>query len=212
MKTAGQILKENRVKKEISLDEVARETKIRKPYLLALEKDDYQSLPSITIIKGFIRNYAQFLDLKPERLVAIFKRDYRKTQEQKSVFPSRVDLSKQFRWTPKKTLIVVVALFIVAFLTYLAYQYHGLLGKPSLEIYSPADNQQVIEEQIAVEGRTNPDNSVTINGSLAQLNKQGEFSYRLRLVFGENKIVIETTNRLGRKARQTRTIYFSKGD
>lgn len=212
MKTAGQILKEDRVKKEISLNDVARETKIRKPYLVALEKDDYQSLPSIATIKGFIRNYTQFLGLEPERVLAVFKRDYRRTQEQKSVFPPKVDLNKQFKWTPKKTLIVVVALFIIVFLTYLAYQYHGLLGKPSLEIYSPVDNQQVNEEQIMIKGKTNPDNSVTINDSLAQLNDQGEFSYRLRLVSGENKIVIEAINRLGRKTRQTRTIYFGKGD
>lgn len=211
MKTAGQILKEDRVKKEISLNDVARETKIRKPYLVALEKDDYQSLPSIATIKGFIRNYTQFLGLEPERVVAVFKRDYRRTQEQKAIFPSRADLNKQFKWTPKKTLIVVVALFIIVFLTYLAYQYHGLLGKPSLEIYSPVDNQQVNEEQIMIKGKTNPDNSVTINDSLAQLNDQGEFSYRLRLVSGENKIVVEAINRLGRKTRQTRTIYFSKG-
>ncbi|MBU3957223.1 hypothetical protein KKI19_03070 [Patescibacteria group bacterium] len=103
-------------------------------------------------------------------------------------------------------------MFIIVFLTYLAYQYHGLLGKPSLEIYSPVDNQQVNEEQIMIKGKTNPDNSVTINDSLAQLNDQGEFSYRLRLVSGENKIVVEAINRLGRKTRQTRTIYFGKGD
>lgn len=212
MKTVGQILKESRVKKEVSLDEVARETKIRKPYLLALEKDDYQSLPSVTTSKGFIRNYAQFLGLEPERVVAVFKRDYRRIQEQRAIFPSRIDLTKQFKWSPKKTSILIIALFVFVFFTYLGYQYHGLLGKPSLEIYSPADNQQTIEEQIVVKGKTNPDNSVTINGSLTQLNDQGEFNYRLRLVSGENKIVIETTNRLGRKAKQTRTVYLSRED
>lgn len=210
MKTAGQILKENRIKKEVNLNDVARETKIRKPYLLALEENNYQSLPSVATIKGFIRNYAQFLGLEPERVVTVFKRDYRRVQEQKAIFPSSADLNKQFKWSPKKTLILVVALFILAFLTYLVYQYHGLLGKPRLEVTSPEDNQQITEEQIIVEGKTNPDNSVAINGSLTQLNEQGKFSYRLRLVSGENKIVIEATNRLGRKARQTRTVYLSK--
>ncbi len=208
MKTAGQILKENRLKKQIGLDEVTRETKIRKSYLKDLEKDSYQSLPSVATIKGFIRNYAQFLGLEPEKVVAIFKRDYRRTQEQKIVFPPKVDLNKEFKWNPKKTLIVVVALFIVAFLTYLAYQYHGLLGRPRLEVDLPLDNQRVTEEQIVIKGRTDLDNSVTINGSLTQLNEKGEFTYRLRLTSGENKIVIETTNRLGRKTRQTKTVYL----
>lgn len=210
MKTAGQILKENRINKEISLSEVAQETKIRKRYLLALEKDDYQSLPSVATTKGFIKNYAQFLGLEHERVVAVFKRDYRRIQEQKTIFPSRADLNKQFKWSPKKTLIATVVLFIIAFLTYLAYQYHGLLGRPRLEVTFPKDNQQVTEEQVIVQGRTNPDNSVSINGSLTQVNDQGEFSYRLRLTSGENKIVIEAINRLSRKTRQTRTVYLNR--
>lgn len=212
MKTAGQILKEKRIKKEINLGDVAQETKIRKFYLLALEKDDYQSLPSVATTKGFIRNYAQFLGLEPEKVVAIFKRDYRRIQEQKGIFFPRDDLNKQFKWSPKKTLILAVALFILAFLTYLVYQYHGLLGRPRLEVYLPADNQQISEEQIMVKGKTDPDNSVSINGDLTQVNDQGEFNYRLRLVSGENKIMIEATNRLGRKTQKTRTVYLKKGD
>ena len=212
MKTAGQILKENRERKEISLDDVARETKIRKPYLIALEKDDFQSLPSIATIKGFIRNYALFLSLEPNEIIAIFKRDYRRLQEQKGIFLPRIDLDKQFKWTPKRTLILVVILFVVLFSAYLAYQYHGLLGKPSLEVYSPTDNQQVSEEQIVAVGKTNPDNSVSINGNLTRLDDQGEFNYRLRLISGENKIVIEATNRLGKKAKIVRTVYLNKQD
>lgn len=209
MKTAGQILKENRERKEISLDDVARETKIRKPYLIALEKDDFQSLPSTATIKGFIRNYAQFLGLEPARLVAFFKRDYQQTQKQKVIFPL-TDITQQFKWTPKRTLVLVVILFVFVFLSYLGYQYHGLLGKPSLEIYLPTDNQRVSEEQIVVAGKTDSDNSVSINGDLTQLNDQGEFSYRLRLVSGENKIVVEATNRLGRKSQQIRTVYLDR--
>ncbi len=212
MKTAGQILKEAREEKAIGLDEVARETKIRKPHLVAIEKDDYQTSTSETTTKGFIRNYAQFLGLKPERLVAIFKRDYRKSQEQKPVFPSRKDLNKQFKWSPKKTLILIVTLFVLGFLIYLGYQYQGLLGRPSLEITTPLDNQTVTKEEIVIKGKTDSDNSVSISGNLTQLNDQGEFSYRLKLTSGENKIVIEATNRLGRKSRQTRTVYLNKED
>lgn len=212
MKTAGQILKENREKQEIDLDQVAQETKIRKKYLVALEKDDYQLFPSATTIKGFIRNYARFLGIDPEKILAIFKRDYQRTQEQKLILQSETDLIRQFQWNPKKTLIFGVVLFVVGFLIYLGYQYYALLGRPGLEIYSPIDNQQTVEEQIVVKGKTSPDNSVAINGNLVQVNDQGEFNYRLRLISGENKIVIEAANRLGRKTRLTRTVYLSRQD
>jgi len=210
MKTAGQILKENRQKKKVKLDQVAQGTKIRKRYLVALEKDNYQLFSSIVTIKGFLRNYAQFLGSNPEKILAVFKRDYRQTQGQKLIFQSKTNLYRQFGWSPKKTLVLIVVLFVIALLSYLGYQYYAFLGRPGLEIYSPTDSQQATEEQIIVKGKTNPDNSVAINGYLIRLDDQGEFNYRLRLISGENKIVVEVTNRLGRKTRQERTVYFNK--
>jgi len=212
MKTAGSILKETRKEKEISLDHVAEETKIRKEYLLALEKDDYPRLPAITTVKGFLRNYAQYLNLDPEKIVAVFKRDCQRSQEQGPVFPSSKDLTKQLKWSPKRTLIAVTIIFILAFLAYFTYQYHGLLGRPNLEVYSPIDNQQLTEEQIIVKGKTETDSVVKVNGSLVSLDDQGKFSYRLLLASGENEIVVEATNRLGRKKQQTRTVYLNKRD
>ncbi|MCJ7792839.1 MAG: helix-turn-helix domain-containing protein [Candidatus Marinimicrobia bacterium] len=209
MKTAGQILKEKREERTLELDQVAQETKIRKEFLKAIEKNDYSSLPSVITSKGFIRNYAQFLGLDPERLVAVFKRDFRQDKEPKPFFPLKKDLSKEFKWNPKKTLILVVVLFVFGLFVYLGFQYRNLVGRPDLRIDSPSDNQTVTEEQILLSGRTDPDNAVSVNGDLTQLSPQGEFSYRLRLNEGENKIVIETTNRSGKKTRLTRTVFYS---
>ncbi len=209
MKTAGQILRESRKEKQIGLDQIAQETKIRKRFLIALEKDDYEPFSSVATIKGFIKNYAQFLGLDSEKILAIFKRDYRRNQEQKLILQPGVDLEKQFKWNPKKSLILVIALFIIAFSYYLIHQYYGLLGKPGLEIYSPENNKQVVEEQLIIKGETDVDNSVSVNGNLIQINNQGEFNYRLKLISGENKIVIEVTNRLGRKTREIRNVYLN---
>lgn len=209
MKTAGQILKESREKKRVSLDRVAQETKIGKKYLAALEKDDYQSIPSVTTAKGLMRNYAQFLEIDPEGILAVFRRDYQRIQDQKLVLQPGDDLDKKVKWNPKKTLILVIVLFVLAFSAYLFHQYRSLLGKPELEIYSPENNKQTTEEQFVVKGKTDPDNSVSINGNLVQLSNQGEFSYRLRLTSGENEIVVEATSRLGKKTKETRTVFYT---
>jgi cytoskeletal protein RodZ len=210
MKTAGEILKEKRKEQALGLDQVSQETKIRKEFLKAIEKNDYASLPSVTTSKGFIRNYALFLGLDPVRLVAVFKRDFRQDREIKSVFPLKKDLRREFKWSPKKTLILVISLFVFGLIVYLGFQYRALLGRPDLKIDFPLDRKTVTEEEIFVSGRTDPDNTVSVNGDLTQLNPQGEFNYRLRLNKGENKIVIEATNRLGKKTRQTRTIFFQQ--
>lgn len=57
----------------LTLSDVAHHLRIREPFLLALEQDDHAHLPGTTYAIGFIRSYAEFLDLDGEEAVAIFK-------------------------------------------------------------------------------------------------------------------------------------------
>jgi len=61
MKTVGQIISQARKEQQISIEKLSQITKIDPDYLKALEKDEYELLPSHTFIKGFIRNVAQAL-------------------------------------------------------------------------------------------------------------------------------------------------------
>lgn len=67
--TAGQLLRQAREKKQLTLDQAAKATHIRSHYLQALEADLFDSLPSATQAKGFLRIYASFLNLDPDALV-----------------------------------------------------------------------------------------------------------------------------------------------
>lgn len=62
----GQYLRDQRLSKNRSLEEIAETTKILKAYLQAIEEDDYDKLPAETFAKGFIRAYAIALGLDPE--------------------------------------------------------------------------------------------------------------------------------------------------
>jgi len=62
-KTLGQVLKETRESRGLSLADVSFQTKIREHYLDALENDQISNLPSPVQGKGFLRNYASFLKL-----------------------------------------------------------------------------------------------------------------------------------------------------
>src|SRR3989344_5617289 len=88
MKTVGQIISQARQKRGLSIDQLSGLTKIDSKYISALEQDHYYSLPSETFAKGFIRNLCQRLDLNPNELVAIFRRDFRHP-EQSSVTKRR---------------------------------------------------------------------------------------------------------------------------
>ncbi|MEP6895298.1 MAG: RodZ domain-containing protein [Chloroflexota bacterium] len=67
--TIGQKLKEARVSQHLTLDKVSEFTRIRAPYLQALEVDDFSAMPSPVQARGFLRNYAEYLGLNIEQLL-----------------------------------------------------------------------------------------------------------------------------------------------
>lgn len=69
MSELGEILRSARQKKNVSLADVAKATRIKQPYLEALEDEDYALLPGSAYITGFLRNYASYLGLHPDDVV-----------------------------------------------------------------------------------------------------------------------------------------------
>ena len=74
MSDIGQRLKEIRTKKNLSIEEVATGTGIRAQYLEALENSEYSNIPGDVFIKGFIRNYGNYLGLDGNALVDEYKK------------------------------------------------------------------------------------------------------------------------------------------
>ncbi len=66
----GERLRQARTAREWSLLQVARELHIKPHYLEALERDDWDALPSPAHARGFLRTYAAFLGLDPDALLA----------------------------------------------------------------------------------------------------------------------------------------------
>lgn len=72
MKHIGEYLKQRRCEKNIILEEVASQTGIREQYLTALESGDFEKIPGDVFIKGFIRNYGNFLEENGNDLVEAY--------------------------------------------------------------------------------------------------------------------------------------------
>lgn len=73
MQTIGERLEEARKRKGVSIREAAEATKIRSDYLHKFESNSFDlNLPEI-YVRGFLRNYASYLELNSEKILA----DYR---------------------------------------------------------------------------------------------------------------------------------------
>ncbi len=61
----GSTLREARVRRNLSLQQVEEDTKIRAKYVQAMENEDFDIMPGPTYVKGFLRTYSTYLGLDP---------------------------------------------------------------------------------------------------------------------------------------------------
>ncbi|MBI2916062.1 MAG: helix-turn-helix domain-containing protein [Elusimicrobia bacterium] len=68
-------LKRNRENKGLSLKTVHQDTRISLRYLEALESGEWNQIPAEVYVIGFLRNYAAYLGLNPESIVAQYRNE-----------------------------------------------------------------------------------------------------------------------------------------
>ncbi|BDA78413.1 transcriptional regulator [Leptospira kobayashii] len=125
-KRVGQIIKEAREEKKLSVKDVAKDTNIAAKYIIALETEDYSQFPAETFALGFLKNYASYLKLDTAMLLNL----YRGEQIEESQAPleelTRPTTSSFTLDRNKLITIVSVALFVIsAYIIYLSFQESG---------------------------------------------------------------------------------------
>lgn len=212
MRTVGEILKEEREAKFYSLDEVEKATKIRKELLEALEADDYNRLPPSTFVQGFIKNYARFLNLDAQKLLAVYRREFSDKKHPPQVmdaFANPLEKTK-LQFTPAKLLGLVVVLVVISFFVYLWTQYRQFALPPTLQISSPTDQLTTDNPLINVEGKTDPEVKVAINNQDISVDTEGKFKEEISLTSATNKITISAISKFGQKITLERTVYLKR--
>lgn len=86
--TIGQLLKEARQKKNMSLDDIINKTKININVLKHLENDALSELPSRPYVKGFVANYAKVVGLNSELAKDTLEYSYQ-LHNNKNHFPTK---------------------------------------------------------------------------------------------------------------------------
>src|SRR5512136_1811666 len=70
----GDQLRRAREDKGLSLEESEKATGIRKRFLQAMEEGRFDALPGEIQLRGFLRNYAGYVGLNGDDLIAIYER------------------------------------------------------------------------------------------------------------------------------------------
>ena len=151
MTELGNILKENREARGLSLDELQSITKIQKRYLLGIEEGNYSMMPGKFYVRAFIKQYAEAVGLEPDELFEQYKSEIPATyneelpdqlsrvQTRKGISP---DTSKIFDILPK----ILIGVFIVGAIALIWYLIVQNAGDDSKKPVDTEEGRTTVEE------------------------------------------------------------------
>ncbi|KXG76906.1 Cytoskeleton protein RodZ [Fervidicola ferrireducens] len=152
-KELGDYLKNLRLKKNISLEEINQETKIRIKYLNAIEEGNFDAIPGGEVyLKGFLKNYAEAVGINSNEILKKYKeisapKSQEFQQENTAVKKDRrliIDEERPKSKVPKIPLLLVGLVFVIALttLSFLKTQPDTSLEPPKTTVNSdlPSEN------------------------------------------------------------------------
>jgi cytoskeletal protein RodZ len=209
----GDALRERREHKGVTMQQAAEDTRIREKFLQAIESGDYQSLPGAVYTKGFLRNYARYLGLEPEEMLALYTGERGGSDPARTFAPMRPLVKRSFIFTPTVLVPVIVLGGILLFIAYFYYQFTSFAVAPHVDITDPPGDAVSGTAEYLVKGKTNPDGRITVSVSpgldaLGDVKPaaDGTFSVSVPLKPGPNHIEVRVLDAAGKLATATRTI------
>lgn len=160
----GSLLLAERKKKGLEIIDVEHATGIRAVYLAALEEGRYSTLPGDVYVKGFIRNYGNYLGLDGAHLVQL----YTESLQTDSLAVAPVTVAEKVESSRKKstqrqiisTVVIVILLAVSAWSLYAwqksspatptAAKQEVVAKPPQQPVAQPPSNTSPISQPVAV--------------------------------------------------------------
>jgi Helix-turn-helix domain/Glucodextranase, domain B len=211
-----------RERKGVDLVRAERDTKIRVRYLSALERGDYRDLPGAVYTKGFLRNYAIYLNLDPEDVLRQWRRERGdQVGPEPVIVPPRPldEPSRPLNFSPSVVVAALLTAGVVLFFVYLSSQLLRYSRPPELTVSDPATAAFTVDESVTsyrLAGMATPGATVTIRMAgqpepiRVTVLASGEWSYVVDLRRGQNRFDIDALNvETGKSSEAPRTVVIT---
>lgn len=131
--TLGRLLRREREKKNLSLKDLATNTRVKERFLKAIEEDRYELLPSPIYVKGFLSAMAKALHLDPKEI--LMRYDHERSSKGEPVVPMKPRSEKSsFKGMSHNLRQIGLVFGVIALCLLISYFSHPFLSGPSKEV------------------------------------------------------------------------------
>ncbi|PXW91350.1 cytoskeleton protein RodZ [Nitrosomonas sp. Nm84] len=224
VQSVGHILRRARIAKGMSIDDVSRQLRISVQQVEAIEKEDFGKLPGRTFLRGFIRNYANLVQLDSTPLLQMLPESVPviSTYERTPLTNKQISFSSNREGSGNNRLIIIIILFAVILGAYFTSEY-GIWNKASDSSSAMNNEIKKTTEKASVEiqlplsptiknapnTQTNkaPEPSIQINNEKSQNIESGVKTETLA-VAAENKSIVQDMEKPAAASSDLGNLYF----
>ena len=182
VQSIGHLLRNARMAKGMSIDEVSRQLRLSVPQIEAIEKEDFERIPGRTFLRGFIRNYAHLVQLDPAPLLQMLPASTRvvSTYERTPFKNKQISFSSNREAPGNHSLIIAVILFVIVLGAYFLFENGGWNKNSDSSIASEETKIEPATASVASVEIQLPLPAIVKNSTDAPVNKSSEITHTAR--------------------------------
>ena len=199
-RSIGEALRAAREERGESVEDVERLTHVGKKFVHALEANDLKKLPEPVYARKFVKALARHYGIDPEAASdALLKEMAVSVEAPAAGRPVNFVEGRSLVAAPIlfKTALLVVAFFGI--IGYFAYSVHAILKPPAVTLYSPHDDQVFADNRVVIEGLTEPEVDLSVNGEPVLIEADGSFKDMLNMPPGVSHLRVIAKKRHSRE-------------
>jgi len=193
-------------------------SRIPERYIAMFEEELYESVGDDVYGKIYLKAYGKFLGFDSTALADHYQRErarmmpvarpvqQRREEVMRRQHPATAVSRSAMVVTPKVIQSALLALALVGIGAYFALEVKKVLVPPTITLLSPQDGLVTAERNLVIEGRTEQEVSLRINGKDVNPDGDGNFRDTLDLQEGLNEITVVGAKKHSREMTVTRRV------
>lgn len=214
--SVGALLERGRLELGLTLPEAAARLKIPEATVAALETGDCAKLPDDVYSRIHLKAYCRLLNLDIRATVQLYRQERHRAARHPAGSYRRHPSAGISFWQMLAAPRAIRSLAMIALAAglggYIVWSIINIITPPRVIVNTPHDGMVTAERQVAVEGRTDREVSLLINGKPVAPDSLGNFHDSLELQSGLNVVRVVASRKHSKETTVTRRVIVEPAD